>query len=72
MPENYIDQGLKALTKLREVLAPHGIQVMNVLNIGFAPPASLRRYGYDGEDSPQTVTVELAIPQDDRQCLPPN
>jgi len=72
MPETYIDQGLKVLTKLRAVLTPHGIQIMNVLNIGSTSPASLRRFGYDGEESPQTVTVELAIPQDDHEDPPLN
>ena len=67
MADNYIDPALKALTKLRDILAPHGVQLMNVLNIGSAPTASLRSYGYDGEDSPPTLTVELAIPNDDDQ-----
>jgi hypothetical protein len=60
---------LKALTKLRDILTPHGIQLMNVLNVGSAPTASLRSYGYDGEDSPPTLTVELAIPNGDGQGL---
>jgi hypothetical protein len=68
MAENYIDPSLKALTKLRDILTPHGIQLMNVLNVGSAPIVSLRKYGYDGEVSPPTLTVEVAIPDDDGQA----
>jgi hypothetical protein len=58
---NYIDPGLKALERLRDVLVAHQMQMLNVKDVGFASIASMRSYGYKGDVSPSVLTVEIAI-----------